>query len=410
MEENSGRIEDRDKKEMRKRVLQIASEECDSIQTEIQDWRRQGNDRTGNNTAKARGGGLIEDKIAEIEKKISRKRKGINEEKEGEDIGKKLEIEAKMRSLVLNQEILVREKGILVEKHEIEVRCLKERIRGMEEEIGRVRSEVEGKNEEKIRVMRSEMQKMSEKLTEAEGKVSEKENQGCYLREQVQDREKIIELLEKRVFSLEAAMVGYKEKEFEYNNCRVFLEKEKKRREIAESEYKMLVDEVKISTEDLKFQYDHEVETYKETIKQLEGKLILFRESLSNIYQESSPFISSPSDPPIDPAKPPAFPDDSPQTLKQTISTLKEKSKTLLDTFFPALNDLRADLSKLKSETALKLLKLKKSFDRTTKELISKYNDALEASNKSLDYFRSRLESSEGKRHSKVRFCKPSKE
>ena len=227
---------------------------------------------------------IFTEKITEIERKIKIRKDQEKEYSHESTNVNSFDTKISLHTSLLNQEILTKQYQLMLEKHNIEVKSLQEKISQLHKEIADVKVKRNNESEEIIIKLTNDILLVNENLKSREAKYLERESEYESLRKQVVDRDRIIALLEEKISSLDNSLIQYKDKEFEYNSLKHHLEKEKKRREIAENEYKSLVDEVKDinqrSCEQISKEYEEEIRKYQEKLKQYE--LEIYKNDMRN--------------------------------------------------------------------------------------------------------------------------------
>jgi hypothetical protein len=285
MSESEIVLEPQEQKELRKKILELAGQECDSIQNEIKSWKK------GENlvnlrcqTTKNKHSSIFDDKIEEIQNKINARKKEkpflscntsalpaspLKLDSSTAHFDQKVSIQ----SSLLTQELYTRQLQLFQEKHAIEVKNLKENISAMTEKLLRFEAENDAIREN----FKGIVFEVEEKLRKCEARLFEVVNENEMLKGKVKDNDVIVKLLEEKLVQAEKKSNEFRQKENELENCRSLLEKERKRREIAENEYKSLIDEVKVmnerSCEQIRVECQAEIAHYKQKVKKLE-KLI----------------------------------------------------------------------------------------------------------------------------------------
>jgi hypothetical protein len=382
MSDQSYCLEDKETKEYRKKVLENASQDCEVLQSEIKVWKslKKDTERYEN----CIGNDKFSQKIAEIEKKIFR-RKSESKETGGKSSFQKLDLEASLQASMLNQEILTKQYQLLLEKHELEVKDLKDQIISLNNQISDRDLNKSKDYEQNIFILKQEIANLTENILISEKKLIEKDKELNLLNIQVNDRDKVIKLLQEKVFSLENLISQLRENEFEHNSRKVYLEKEKKRREIAENEYKNLLQEVKALNE----------RSCEEIRSKYEQKILEYKQIIDNFHINQLPLEA------INPYE------NKCRDLTKTLNDWKEKVFLLTEKFFPALSSIKEQLQRFKQETITKQSKISKSYEKTISEISQKYNEALQASEKTLNFFKTKVESLENQKFIKIKTCKP---
>ena len=404
--------EDKQKKENRRKLLNNASKECENIQFEIKDWKAKKKLKSpGLDHQKLDTVDKFSEKIEEIRKKIQRRKSESKEDFKQKTTDSSFDLKAHLHASLLNQEIITKQYQILLEKHETEVNFLNEKIRDLSEKISKVSDQKAKEYEEKSFKLEESLKILQERTVLLEKNVFEKEKESELAKIQLQDRDKIIVLMLEKIFSLEKTVVEYKEKDFECNNHKVYLEKEKKRREIAENEYRKLIEEVKQlnerSVEQVRIENQQEIEKYKQIIYFYEKKL-----QQNNIFESYT--IENYESPKKTEEKLRTTEENKEKIQKTLENQLEEglkwknKALALYSKFFPVISSIKEQLRKLRQDSVFKQNEIKKIFIKTVREISKKYNQALDESDKTLHYFKTKLESLENRKASKLKFCKPS--
>lgn len=270
MSSDEFRIESPEQKEMRKKILEIASQEIDNVQSELYDWKTSKfNVNPGSHTAKSRHSSIFDMKVEQIQNKI-KARKGVTELSES---SANFDQKASHHSSLLTQELYTRQLQLFKEKHEIEVNNLKTTISTLTSKLCRFEQETLSIRENFQQIITS----LEDKTRLTELKLQEKDSEIELLKGKIQDNETIIKLLQEKLIISEKNIKESREKDYELSACKGFYEKEKKRREIAENEYKILIDEVKElnerACEQIRIDCQREVQKYKDQIKALQRKV-----------------------------------------------------------------------------------------------------------------------------------------
>jgi len=115
-------VENPEQKEMRKKILELASQEVDIIQTELYDWKtKKFSINPGSVTTKSKHSSIFDEKIEEIQNKL-KSRKGLTTLKTSSS---NFDQKASQHSSLLTQELYTKQLQLFHEKHEIEVKDLK---------------------------------------------------------------------------------------------------------------------------------------------------------------------------------------------------------------------------------------------------------------------------------------------
>ena len=263
-------VENPEQKEMRKKILELASQEVDIIQTELYDWKtKKFSINPGSVTTKSKHSSIFDEKIEEIQNKL-KSRKGLTTLKTSSS---NFDQKASQHSSLLTQELYTKQLQLFHEKHEIEVKDLKNTISALNSKLLRFEQENSSIRENFQRIISS----LEDKTHANDLKTSEKDAEIDLLKGKIQDSETIIRLLEEKLVSAERSINQARDKDYELSACKGFYEKERKRREIAESEYKLLIDEVKElnerACEQTRADCQREVQQYKDQVKFLQRKL-----------------------------------------------------------------------------------------------------------------------------------------
>lgn len=401
MEEGLFELENKDHKEFRRNILKTAGLGCETVRFELESWKHKKKQIPGSTRDQTIG--LFDEKVLEIEEKLKLQRK--TQAGQGKTT-QNLDTKAALQSSSLNQEILIKQYQLLVEKHSIEINGLNDKITELGNELVKAKDEKNKAHEEKVFQLSERLKEIAEELRKKEQKSMEKEAENWNLKLQIQDRDRIIASLEKRIAGLEESMIYYKERDFDYNKSVQFLEKEKKRRKIAEAEYKSLLEEVKEINgkvcDQIREEYQEEIRKYQEVIRKFEVNLGVNEDEIMIEKDQKIQKI-------VELTRNIEYLENQCRGLNSELSKWKLKTTELVEKFFPNLLIIREQLNKLKQNTLEKYSKIKKFYEKNLNELTKKFKETLQASEDSLNYFKTKAESLESRKSSKVKTCKPNK-
>ena len=411
MDSFSLELENKDQKELRKQLLQAANKDCEEIQVELCDWKHKKSMESGSSRKKLIYSEDFDEKVAEIQERLKKRKNHGKAQEISNKTLQNVDIEATLQSSMLNQEILIRQYQLLVEKNAQEVNTLNEKISILNLELAAAKEKYTREYEIRILQLSNDLTAANEQSRYQEQRRSEKEAETESFRSQIQDRDRIITLLEQRVQSLENNLGYFKEKEFDYNNSKHFLDKEKKRRKIAEAEYKSLLEEVRelniTACDQLRKEYEEEIHKYQEIIKKYE---INQHKSNSGSNQGLESMLNqqhSGRGEKIDEMQNHIeYLENICRDMTGDLKIWKFKATELVNKFFPYVISMREQLNKLKKDSITKQDKIKKLFEKTITVLSQKYSQALESSDEALKYFKSKAESLENQKSSRVKTCK----
>lgn len=263
-------VENPEQKEMRKKILELASQEVDIIQTELYDWKtKKFSINPGCVTTKSRHSSIFDEKVEEIQNKLNSRKSFATHSAPSSNFDQK----ASQHSSLLTQELYTKQLQLFHEKHEIEVKDLKNSVSTLNSKLCRF--------EQENALIRENFQKiimsLEDKARANDLKISEKDAEIDLLKGKIQDSETIIKLLQEKLVSAERTINQARDKDYELSACKGFYEKERKRREIAENEYKLLIEEVKElnerACEQIRTDCHREVQQYKDQVKILQRKV-----------------------------------------------------------------------------------------------------------------------------------------
>lgn len=405
-------LEKEEAKAKRKKIIEQASNGCEEVQQEIQNWKSQKPlPSAASFPTKSPNTGIFDNKVEEIMKKLSTNRSKSKEKVRECYSTHAIDLKASLHSSLLNQEILKKQYQLLIEKHEIETKSLKDKIQDLQQQVQTLKYEKAMKYEENLAKAENQLRISEESAKNYESRLNEKQNEVDLLRATIADRDRIIGLMEKKAASIESGITAFKDKEFELNSARVALEKEKKRREIAENEYKVLVDEVRNLNErscmQIKNEYEDRIKKLVETLRSLESRLSNTNPTEKTVhFTEMSKLTPIPEEAPCDSLKRARFYEEKCENLCKDVQTWKEKSFVLTEKFFPALKSIRGEIDKIKQDCLNKQQKLKKLFDKSVNDLTNKYYEGLEEKERSLAFYKSKAEALENRKSGKIKTCK----
>ncbi|OMJ78162.1 hypothetical protein SteCoe_22096 [Stentor coeruleus] len=407
-------LENEEAKAKRKKIIEQASNGCEEVQREIQNWKIQKPLPSSTSfPVRSPNTEIFNDKVEEIMKKLSTNRSKSKEKVKESYSAHAIDLKASLHSSLLNQEILKKQYHLLIEKHEIETKSLKDKIGDLQQQVQTLKYEKAKKYEENLAKAENQLRISEENSKNHENRLNEKQNEIDLLRATIVDRDKIIDLMEKKAASMESGIIAFKDKEFELNSVKIALEKEKKRREIAENEYKLLVDEVKSLNErscmQIKNEYEERIRKLVDNVRSLESRLSNTNPTEKTVhFTEMSKLTPIPEEAPCDSLKRARFYEEKCENLYKDMQTWKEKSFVLTEKFFPALKSVRGELDKFKQECLNKQQKLKKLFDKSVNDLTNKYHEDLEEKERALAFYKSKAEGLENRKSGKIKTCKGS--
>lgn len=291
MSESEIILEPQEQKELRRKMFELAIQECDSVQNEIDTWKSNRDQvNSGSQTAKYKLSSIFDNKVEEIQNKLkARKRElpisSVSLNNSSFPISPQIprshldssaahfDQKASIQSSLLTQELYTRQLQLFQEKHTIELKNLNLTISTLTDKLIRLEQEASSSSQSFKQII----SELEESHKRNEKKLLDSQRETEILKEKLNESENFAQLLQEKLVDGEKFNRELRIREEELENMRLAFEKERKRREIAESEYKSLIDEVRIMNEKSCEQIRNEclVETnrYKEKVRRLEKAL-----------------------------------------------------------------------------------------------------------------------------------------
>ena len=291
MSESEIILEPQEQKELRRKMFELALQECDSVQNEIDSWKcNRDQVNSGSQTAKYKLSSIFDNKVEEIQNKLKARKRELPissvtlnnsslpipphiPRSHLDSSAAHFDQKASIQSSLLTQELYTRQLQLFQEKHTIELKNLNLTISTLTDKLIRLEQE-SASSSQSFKHIISE-QEEAQKRTDRKLLDSQKEAE--MLKEKLNESENFAQMLQEKLVDGERSNRELRKREEELDSMRAAFEKERKRREIAESEYKSLIDEVRImnekSCEQIRSECQVETNKYKEKARRLEKAL-----------------------------------------------------------------------------------------------------------------------------------------